>query len=297
MVLSTKYQENVRVSELFNSTTNKYYYQFDVDPQHTYNLSFTYSQEHPHTPIAVLQDGPPSDDFKYCYWYDSGGNNQGYGETAFLGGRGNLSHTYTNADWDQFCADWYAFMEANQSVPFQNPYSVDQRAIVFNDEDQVSMIADPADNYYFVYDYSGRRASKRSDSLGEYAYVSPYYVMERGIPMKYIFAAGKRVAGKPVGNNLCRNNFPANSPNCQFFFHADESSSTEWITNLDGLPIMHYAYHPTGEEWVTEVFQPSDAPASNEGAQYLFHGEQQDETGLYFTANKKHYDPQQEITM
>jgi RHS repeat-associated protein len=70
----------------------------------------------------------------------------------------------------------------------------------------------------------------------------------------------------------------------QYFYHADQTGSSNYITDANGALYEHLEYFPFGESWVEESTNTQRTP-------YLFSGKELDEeTGLYYYG-ARYYDP------
>jgi RHS repeat-associated protein len=127
-----------------------------------------------------------------------------------------------------------------------------------------------AENTY-VYDGGGARV-KMVGAAGTTVYIGQLYELSGGVPVKYIFANGDRIALKtsqPVPNDV-------------FYYHQDHLGSTGVVTRSDGSVAEEMFYKPFGETALDE---------GSISVNHKFTGQELDsETELYFY-NARYYNP------
>jgi RHS repeat-associated protein len=151
-----------------------------------------------------------------------------------------------------------------------------RRSIVWDEENRIQSIVENGQPLTFTYNDAGERVTKRGPQ-GETAYVNPYFTIRDGTDgTKHIYAGGVRVVSKLVKPNTQEQD--------QYYFHADQLGSTNYVTDASGAIYQHLEYFPSGETWI-------DESGSTQRTPYLFTGKELDEeTGLYYFG-ARYYDP------
>jgi RHS repeat-associated protein len=122
----------------------------------------------------------------------------------------------------------------------------------------------------YVYDGSGARV-KKVGAAGTTVYIGQLYELSGGVPVKYIFANGKRVAVKTTEA----------APLDVRYYHQDHLGSTSVVTLSNGTVYEENFYKPFGE----------DLGGSGSGSSHRFTGQELDfETGLY-NYGARYYNP------
>jgi RHS repeat-associated protein len=146
-----------------------------------------------------------------------------------------------------------------------------RRSIVWDEENRMQSLFDNGHEFRFLYDDAGDRVIKRGPQ-GETVYVNPWMTMRNGtIGTKHVWAGTTRIASKLMKSQAFEKD--------RYFYHADHSGSTNFVTDATGRLYEHLEYFPFGETWVQESSNTQRTP-------YAFTGKELDEeTGLtYFGA-------------
>ncbi|MEN3304441.1 MAG: hypothetical protein V7603_643 [Micromonosporaceae bacterium] len=132
----------------------------------------------------------------------------------------------------------------------------------------------------YLYDAQGTRVVKDGGSRDVNIYPNQDYTQHNQTAFKHIFIGNTRLVSKLVQPSA----YPENN---QFYFHADQLSSTSYGTDNTGHVVEHEQYFPSGESWVDEhTVTPSP---------YRFTGKEFDtETGLYYYG-ARYYDPRTSV--
>lgn len=161
-----------------------------------------------------------------------------------------------------------------------NSYTYDQngnivqgagRSITYNPWNRPARATSGATTTAFVYDGEGERVKKTVGATTT-IYIGKLYECTSGICSKYIFAAGQRIALKPVGTT-----------EEIYYYHPDHLGSAQAVTNAAGAKVENLAYYPYGQ---TRMNTGSVNVNHKYTAQEL-----DDSTGLYFY-NARYYDPE-----
>ena len=145
--------------------------------------------------------------------------------------------------------------------------------------DRLVGVEHPAFRAEYVYDYTGRRVTKRvwdgspsrSGVAFETHYVSRYYHVVDGRTQRYVFDGGNRVARALDNGDL-------------MFYHQDLVTSNGALTDASGSLIQSNAFMPFGG--VRARHDRRQATADNGTPEYLFHQKERDQETelLYFEA-------------
>jgi RHS repeat-associated protein len=161
-----------------------------------------------------------------------------------------------------------------------------RRTITWDEENRIQNLFDNGHEKTYKYDDGGERVIKRGPQ-GETVYVNQWFtIRNREIGTKHVFAGGERIVSKLVKQDKPGSGPPGNQPleKDQYFFHADQVGSSNYVTDANGDIYQHTEYFPTGETWVDESSNKQRTP-------YLFSGKELDEeTGLYYYG-ARYYDP------
>lgn len=159
------------------------------------------------------------------------------------------------------------------SFDFTSLSAVAPRSVSFDSFDMPSRVAKAATpEVAYLYDGSDR-VQRTSLPAKSTVYVSPLYEIVDGVPVRYVFGNGLRLAMIDDGNRA-------------FFFHKDAVGSTVAVTDAGGNTAWTGAYTPFG-------LLREDAPRTltKERIRYLFaDGEYESDIGLYYFG-ARYYDP------
>jgi RHS repeat-associated protein len=81
---------------------------------------------------------------------------------------------------------------------------------------------------------------------------------------------------------------PAPVEGTQYYYHADQLGSTNYVTDANGNIFRHLEYFPSGETWVDEHSNTHPTP-------YLFTGQQFDDTTDLYYEQSRYYDPRTSV--
>ncbi|HEY0167755.1 MAG TPA: SpvB/TcaC N-terminal domain-containing protein [Jatrophihabitans sp.] len=174
----------------------------------------------------------------------------------------------------------YAYDANGNQLGWSDDNNGQQRTIIWDEENRIQSIFDNGQEQRYKYDDAGQRVIKRGPQ-GETAYVNQYFTMRNGqIGTKHVFIDTTRVASKLVKANAYEKD--------TYYFHADQLSSTNYVTDSGGKLYEHLEYFPSGEAWIEEKSNSQRTP-------YRFAGKELDEeTGLYYFGARYH-DPRTSV--
>ena len=170
----------------------------------------------------------------------------------------------------------YSYDANGNQVGWSDDTNGQQRTIIWDEENRIQSIFDNGQEQAYKYDDAGQRVIKRGPQ-GETAYVNQWFTMRNGqIGTKHVFIDTTRVASKLVKDKAYEKD--------TYYFHPDQLSSTNAVTDSGGKLYEHLEYFPSGEAWVEEKSNTQRTP-------YRFAGKELDEeTGLYYFG-ARYYDP------
>ena len=170
----------------------------------------------------------------------------------------------------------YAYDANGNQLGWSDDANGQQRTIIWDEDNRIQSIFDNGQEQTYKYDDAGQRIIKRGPQ-GETAYVNQYYTVRNGqIGTKHVFIDTARIASKLVKDKAYEKD--------SYYFHTDQLSSTNYVTDSGGKLYEHLEYFPSGEAWVEEKSNTQRTP-------YRFAGKEFDEeTGLYYFG-ARYYDP------
>jgi RHS repeat-associated protein len=157
-----------------------------------------------------------------------------------------------------------------------------RRSIVWDEENRIQSISDNGNEQDYKYDDAGQRVIKRTPKE-ETDYVNQFFTV-RGdgqIGTKHVFIDTSRVVSKLVKSNAYEKD--------SYYFHTDQLSSTNYVTDSGGKLYEHLEYFPSGESWVEEKSNSQQNPGSN--TSYQFSGKELDEETQLYYYGARYYDP------
>lgn len=201
------------------------------------------------------------------------GINDNPGDTLFIGCWENNAQ-YFEGKMDKVCI-WDKLLTVEEITYHYNhpenmgiPESGISTSYVYDYENRLTKVINNGTvTAEYAYDYSGKRIKKIENGNTIY-YVNKYYEEENGIPIKYYYAGGKKVAQDKNG--------------VLSYFHYDHLGGVALISDENGGMIKRLAYMPYGEEALTE--------GTGDDPKYQFTGQEKDSTGLYYYG-ARYYDP------
>ncbi|HEX8081624.1 MAG TPA: SpvB/TcaC N-terminal domain-containing protein [Jatrophihabitans sp.] len=170
----------------------------------------------------------------------------------------------------------YAYDANGNQIGWSDDTNGQQRTIIWDEENRIQSVFDNGQEQKYKYDDAGQRVIKRGPQ-GETAYVNQWFTVRNGqIGTKHVFIDTTRVASKLVKDNAREKD--------SYYFHPDQLSSTNTVTDANGKLYEHLEYFPSGEAWIEEKSNTQRTP-------YRFAGKELDEeTGLYYFG-ARYYDP------
>ncbi|HEX5043401.1 MAG TPA: SpvB/TcaC N-terminal domain-containing protein [Candidatus Polarisedimenticolaceae bacterium] len=172
----------------------------------------------------------------------------------------------------------FAYDGNGNQLGWQHDVNGTRRTIAWDEENRMQSLFENGHEIRFVYDDQGERTIKRGPQ-GETVYVSPWLTVRNGTTgTKHVWAGTMRIASK-----LMKQDRPGGNPSGdiplekdQYFFHADHTGTTNFVSDAGGRLYEHLEYFPFGETWVQESSNTQRTP-------YLFTGKELDEeTGLAY---------------
>ncbi|HEX8096170.1 RHS repeat domain-containing protein, partial [Jatrophihabitans sp.] len=157
-----------------------------------------------------------------------------------------------------------------------------RRSIVWDEENRIQSISDNGNQQQYKYDDTGQRVIKRSPKE-ETDYVNQFFTVRSNgsIGTKHVFIGTTRVASKLVKDKAYEKD--------SFYFHTDQLSSTNYVTDSGGKLYEHLEYFPSGESWVEEKSNSQQNPGFNTA--YQFSGKELDEETQLYYFGARYYDP------
>jgi len=157
-----------------------------------------------------------------------------------------------------------------------------RRTIVWDEENRIQSISDNGNQQQYKYDDAGQRVIKRSPKE-ETDYVNQYFTVRSNgqIGTKHVFIGTDRVASKLVKSNAYEKD--------SYYFHTDQLSSTNYVTDSGGKLYEHLEYFPSGESWIEEKSNSQQNPGFNTA--YQFTGKELDEETQLYYFGARYYDP------
>jgi RHS repeat-associated protein len=157
-----------------------------------------------------------------------------------------------------------------------------RRTIVWDEENRIQSISDNGNQQQYKYDDAGQRVIKRSPKE-ETDYVNQFFTVRSNgsIGTKHVFIGTTRVASKLVKANSYEKD--------SYYFHTDQLSSTNYVTDSNGKLYEHLEYFPSGESWVEEKSNSQQNPGFNTA--YQFSGKELDEETQLYYYGARYYDP------
>jgi RHS repeat-associated protein len=245
-------------------------YQFAPDKSNVYSETLAYDSLHnltaKHQTNSIIQPSSTpvtQHDTTYDYTYLYGGGQP---------------HAPTHLGTRTFTYD----ANGNQSG-WTDDGNGQRRTITWDEENRILALADNGHTINYTYDNTGERVIKRGPQ-GQTVYVNQYFTVRNDqIATLHVFVGQSRVVSK-----LMKPDTPGN-PNKpfekdQFFFHADQVSSTNYVTDTNGKIFQHLEYFPSGETWVEEDSNTQRTP-------FLFSGKELDEDTQLYYFGARYYDP------
>jgi len=174
--------------------------------------------------------------------------------------------------------DSFTYDANGNQTGFTDDTSGQRRTIVWDEDNHVQSLSENGHTMTYKYDDAGQRVIKRGPQ-GETAYVNQWFSIRNGqVGTKNVFVGTTRLVSKLMKQNV------QTLEKDQFFYHSDNLSSTNYVTDARGRIFEHLEYFPSGETWVEEASNTQRTP-------FLFGGKELDEeTGLYYFG-ARYYDP------
>jgi RHS repeat-associated protein len=246
-------------------------YKFAPDKTNNYSYTLAYDNLHnitskAQTNTVVQGSGTPVTQGKTTY-------SQAYAYT------GLQPHAPSHID-----TKTYAYDANGNQIGWSDDNTGQQRTIIWDEENRIQSIFDNGQEQKYKYDDAGQRIVKRSGNgaQGETAYVNQWFTIRNGqIGTKHVFIDTTRVASKLVKDKAYEKD--------TYYFHTDQLSSTNYVTDSGGKLYEHLEYFPSGESWIEEKSNAQQSPGFR--TSYMFTGKELDEeTGLYYFG-ARYYDP------
>ncbi len=172
----------------------------------------------------------------------------------------------------------YTYDGNGNQAGFTDTDSAQTQTIAWNEENQIQRLSNNGQETDYVYDDTGQRAIKRGAD-GEFAYVNPFFTVRNSqIATKQIIVGGTLIAEKLVSHD------PTVYEKNQFFIHADQAGSTNYVTEADGSLFEHLEYFPGGETWVQEKGTTDKVP-------FQFSGKMFDSESGFVYFGARYYNP------
>ncbi len=141
------------------------------------------------------------------------------------------------------------------------------RTITFDYENRAINISNGGSTVDSVYDYTGQRVKKITQSFTT-TYISNLYECTNGTSTKYIFAGSQRIASKTLSDT--------------YYYHADHLGSSSIVTDSTGNKVQEIYYYPFGGTRIN---------TGSVNVKHKFTGQEEDaETELYYYG-ARYYDP------
>ena len=157
-----------------------------------------------------------------------------------------------------------------------------RRTLVWDEENRIQSVSDNGNQQQYKYDDAGQRVIKRSPKE-ETDYVNQYFTVRSNgsIGTKHVFIDTTRVVSKLVKANTYEKD--------SFYFHTNQLSSTNYVTDAGGKLYEHLEYFPSGESWIEEKSNSQQNPGFNTA--YQFSGKELDEETQLYYFGARYYDP------
>jgi len=243
-------------------------YQFAPDKTNNYSYSLGYDNLHNitaknQTNTIVQSSGTPVTQGKTSYSF------------SYVYG-GPQPHAPTHIGTQTYTYD----LDGNQNG-WTDDGNGQRRTIVWDEENRIQSISDNGNQQQYKYDDAGQRVIKRSPKE-ETDYVNQYFTTRSNgqISTKHVFIGTTRVVSKMVKSNA----FEKDS----YYFHTDQLSSTNYVTDSGGKLYEHLEYFPSGESWVEEKSNSQQNPGFNTA--YQFTGKELDEETQLYYYGARYYD-------
>jgi hypothetical protein len=156
-----------------------------------------------------------------------------------------------------------------------------RRTITYDKENRTSSIVDNGSTTTYHYNSDNQLAIQRYSNQ-ETEYPDPYYISgSNGEAYKNIYIGSQRIAIKRV--------FPPGQPEIrQYFLTADQTGSTDLVTDAGANLYEHLEYFPSGEIWVAEQSNTNPVP-------YLFDGQLFDQNRGVSLFGQRFYEPRDQF--
>jgi RHS repeat-associated protein len=244
-------------------------YQFPQDKTNRYTYNLAYDNLHNITSKAQTND-----------IVQGSGTPVSQGKTTY-----SLAYAYAGTQPhapSHIGTQTYTYDANGNQLGWSDDANGQQRSIVWDEENRIQSISDNGNQQQYKYDDAGQRVIKRSPKE-ETDYVNQFFTVRSNgsIGTKHVFIGTTRVASKLVKDKAYEKD--------SFYFHTDQLSSTNYVTDSGGKLYEHLEYFPSGESWVQEKSNSQQNPGFN--TSYQFSGKELDEETQLYYFGARYYDP------